>query len=253
VPYTYEYARPALTVDCVVFGLDGASPTGGSKSKRPHKKGGSPSGGSEKPELKVLLIQRAREPFAGHWALPGGFVDVGEAPERAAMRELKEETGLASVPLEQLHTFGAPGRDPREHVVSVAHYALVSVGDCRPRAADDAREVGWFPVGRLPSLAFDHHEILRMALARLRQKARRQPIARDLLPRKFPIGRLLYVYQAVLGREIDARALRRRLLKTGVLVEVVQAGHEARGKTRLYRFSARPYRRFEEAGFPFEI
>src|SRR3954470_15309524 len=100
--YTHQYARPALTVDCVVFGLDEG-------------------------ELKVLLIQRGLEPFKGRWALPGGFVRVEETLEQAARRELEEEAGLKNVFLEQLYTFGAIDRDPRERVVSIAYYALVKL------------------------------------------------------------------------------------------------------------------------------
>ena len=173
MPYTYEYPRPALTVDCAVFGLDDE-------------------------DLKVLLIQRAHEPFAGCWALPGGFVDVGESPEQAARRELQEETGLGNVFLEQLYTFGQPDRDPREHVVSVAHYAVVRIRGRRVRAADDARRADWFAVRDPPPLAFDHEKILRMALERLRERIHRQPIAFELLPRRFTLSQLQQVYEAIL-------------------------------------------------------
>src|SRR5262245_6742135 len=111
--YTYEYARPALTVDCVVFGFDEG-------------------------ELKLLLIRRALAPFKGRWALPGGFVRVAETVDNAARRELAEETGLKDVFLEQLYTFGALDRDPRERIVSVAYYALVRLADFETKAATDA-------------------------------------------------------------------------------------------------------------------
>ena len=151
VPFTYKHPRPALTVDCVVFGLDQAT-------------------------LKVLLIRRKQEPFAGRWALPGGFVNVDENLDDAARRELLEETGLEPGSIEQLHTFGAPDRDPRERVVSVAYYALVNIGEHRIRAASDAREAAWFPVAEAPDLAFDHDRILELALTRLKAKVRHQPI-----------------------------------------------------------------------------
>src|SRR5690606_31535952 len=149
--YTYENPRGALTVDSAVFGLDDE-------------------------ELKVMLIQRALASFEGKRALPGGFVRLGETIEEAARRELEEETGLHKLFLEQLYTFGAVHRDPRERVVSVAYYALVKMSDHKVRAATDARDAAWFGVHEVPSLAFDHTEILGMALARLRGKLRYQPI-----------------------------------------------------------------------------
>src|ERR1700752_709301 len=163
MPHTYEYPRAALTVDCVVFGLDDE-------------------------DLKVLLIQRALPPFEGKWALPGGFVRVTERLEEAARRELEEETGLSHVFLEQLYTFGAVDRDPRERVVSVAYYALVKLSDHQAKAATDAANAEWFPLTKLPKLAFDHAEILQTALSRLQGKVRYQPIGFELLPEKFTLS-----------------------------------------------------------------
>src|SRR3954469_12867913 len=142
MPHTYQYPRAALTVDCVVFGMDDA-------------------------ELKVLLIERGLAPFKGKWALPGGFVRVDETVDAAARRELSEETGLTKVFLEQLYTFGAVNRDPRERAVSVAYYALVKLAEHPTTGATDASDAAWFPVARLPSLAFDHADILKKALLRL--------------------------------------------------------------------------------------
>ena len=191
IPYTYEYSRAALTVDCVVFGLDVE-------------------------ELKVLLIQRALEPFEGKWALPGGFVRVDETLEEAARRELAEETGLDNIFLEQLFTFGAVDRDPRERVVSVAHYALVNLRDHEVRAATDAKAAAWFGVHDVPSLAFDHAEILQVALERLRGKLRYQPIGFELLPKKFTLSQLQRLYELVLERELDKRNFRKRVLGMSV-------------------------------------
>src|SRR6185295_16045349 len=153
--HTYPYPRAALTVDCVVFGLDDS-------------------------ELKVLLIERALEPFKGRWALPGGFVRVEETLEQAARRELEEEAGLKNVFLEQLYTFGAIDRDPRERVVSVAYYALVKLSDHRARAATDAADAEWFLISKVPKLAFDHADIFEAALSRLKGKVRYQPIGFEL-------------------------------------------------------------------------
>src|SRR3989441_6777840 len=149
--FSYKYPRAALTVDCVVFGFDEG-------------------------ELKVLLIQRALEPFKAKWALPGGFVHVDEPIDEAARRELAEEAGLKDVFLEQLYTFGAVDRDPRERVVSVAYYALVKLSDHRAKTATDAANAEWFPISQVPKLAFDHADILATALTRLKGKVRYQPI-----------------------------------------------------------------------------
>src|SRR6478672_5866076 len=127
MPFTYEHPRPALTVDCVVFGFDGEG-------------------------LKLLLIERGLEPFKGAWALPGGFVRVEEELERAARRELREETGIHELVLEQFHTFGSLRRDPRERVVSVAYVALTRLEDHRPAASTDARQAVWFNAAELPKL-----------------------------------------------------------------------------------------------------
>src|SRR6266568_5511710 len=145
--HTYQYPRAALTVDCVVFGFDEG-------------------------ELKALLIQRALEPFKGKWALPGGFVRVDETIDEAARRELAEEAGLKDVFLEQLYTFGKVDRDPRERVVSVAYYALVKLAVHRAKAATDAANAEWFPISKVPRLAFDHAGILATALTSLKGKVR---------------------------------------------------------------------------------
>jgi 8-oxo-dGTP diphosphatase len=139
--FTYDYPRPALTVDLVIL----------TRAARP----------------RVLLIRRKSPPFAARWALPGGFVDENEPLERAARRELEEETGVSVTEIEQLYTFGDPGRDPRGWTVSVAYLAWVKWREVKPRAADDAAEVGWFALGRLPPLAFDHALILKRARERI--------------------------------------------------------------------------------------
>src|SRR5215217_7996776 len=151
--FKYEYERPGLTVDCVIFGLD-----------------------LDEETLKVMLIERDVEPFEGEWAIPGGFVRSDETLMEAANRELEEETGIRGVFLEQLYTFGNPDRDPRGWVVSVAYYALVSPDKHHVRAATDARQARWFPVDALPRLAFDHAEILQAALGRVRGKLTYAPI-----------------------------------------------------------------------------
>ena len=227
--YTYEYPRAALTVDCVVFGLD-------------------------EEDLKVLLIQRDLPPFEGRWALPGGFVRLDETLDEAALRELQEETGLEKVYLEQLYTVGDIDRDPRERVVTVAYYALVKLSDHHVAAATDAREAAWFAVDDLPSLAFDHDKILAMAHQRLRGKVRYQPIGFELLPTKFTLRQLQHLYEVVLDRLLDKRNFRKKILAMDILVELDEVETDvAHRAARLYRFDKKKYRRLVKQGFNFEI
>ncbi len=227
--YTYKYPRGALTVDCVVFGFDDG-------------------------ELKILLIERGQAPFKGHWALPGGFVKLDETLDQAARRELHEEAGLTNVFLEQLYTFGAVHRDPRERVVSVAYYALVKLLEHDARAATDAANAQWFPVSKIPKLAFDHAEIVRIAITRLQGKVRYQPIGFELLPPKFTLSQLQHLYEAVLGTNLDKRNFRKKVQGFNLLVplnESLQAGRHR--PAQLFRFNTAKYEKFRKRGFHFEL
>lgn len=227
--FTYRYARPALAVDCVVFGLDDD-------------------------DLKVLLIRRAIEPFLGRWALPGGFVHMDESVEEAARRELREETGIDRAVLEQLHVFSALDRDPRERVVTVAHVALVKLSDHAVRAATDAREAAWFGTDDLPSLAFDHAGIVDMAVDKLRAKVKQTPIGLELLPKKFTLTQLQRVYEKVLDRELDKRNFRKKVVATGLLLETDEVEQDvAHRAARLFRFDEKTYRKLEKEGFVFDL
>lgn len=227
--FTSQYPRPALTADCVVFGLDDQ-------------------------DLKVLLIQRDLEPFAGCWALPGGFVHVDETLETAARRELQEEAGLDDVFLEQLYTFGEVDRDPRERVVTVAYFGLVNICGHSVRAATDARNAAWFGVTEVPSLAFDHEVILVTALERLKGKVRYQPIGFELLPAKFTLSQLQYLYETILEKPLDKRNFRRKVLAMGFVEETDEIQKDvAHRAARLYRFNEKKYRRLTKKGFLFEL
>jgi len=227
--HTYQYARAALTVDCVVFGVD-------------------------EEELKLLLIRRGNAPFQGKWALPGGFVHIDESLETAAARELQEEASVTPPFLEQLFTFGAVERDPRERVVSVAYYTLVKLSDHKVRAATDAADAAWFGVNDLPSLAFDHDEIVQTALERLKGKVRYQPIGFELLPHKFTLSQLQRLYEIVLERELDKRNFRKKVLGMDILIETDELERDvAHRAARLYRFDERRYKRLVKSGFNFEI
>lgn len=201
-----------------------------------------------------MLIQRGLPPFEGKWAIPGGFVRLDETLDEAARRELEEETGLRKIFLEQLYTFSQVDRDPRERVVSVAYYALVNLRDHQVHAATDARDAGWFGVHDVPSLAFDHAEILRAGLERLRGKLRYQPVGFELLPRKFALSELQHLYELVLERTLDKRNFRKRVLAMDLLEETDEVQQDvAHRAARLYRFDERKYRRLLKTGFHFEL
>jgi len=204
--------------------------------------------------LKVMLIERDLEPFAGVWAIPGGFVRPGETLMAAATRELEEETGISGVFLEQLYTFGNPGRDPRGWVVSVAYYALVSPEKHHVHAMTDARQAKWFPVTSLPRLAFDHAEILATALGRIRGKLTYAPIGFELLPQKFTIKQLQKLYEIVLGQTLDNRNFRKKIFAMDILRELneMQKGVPHRA-ARLYKFDERKYNQLVKRGVSFEL
>lgn len=217
--YTYEYPRPSVTVDIVVYGYDGGK------------------------QLKMLLIQRGSDPYKGSWALPGGFVDMGENLETAALRELEEETGVKDLYVEQLYTFGNPGRDPRGRVISVAYFSLVNLQDHPAVAASDADKAEWFPLNDLPELAFDHSDIIQTANERLAAKVRYQPIGFELLPAEFTLGQLQQLYETVLNVEkgFNKRNFRTRILRTGILEEVGRQQNVAHRPAVLYKFNKETY------------
>jgi 8-oxo-dGTP diphosphatase len=227
--YTYEYPRPSLTVDCIIFGLD------------------------ETGRLKVLLIQRAKNPFKDHWALPGGFVDMDEDLEAAALRELKEETGVENIFIEQLYTFGTPGRDPRGRVVSVAYFALVNLAEHKLGADTDAQDVRWYALDELPVLAFDHALILETAINRLRGKVRYQPIGFELLPDSFTLTQLQTLYEIILGKQLNKRNFRTKILKMGILAEDKMLRGVAHRPAQMYKFDQQKYDDYLQKGFNFEI
>jgi 8-oxo-dGTP diphosphatase len=169
-------------------------------------------------QLQLLLIKRRSEPFQGMWAFPGGFVETDESIEAAAARELEEETGLRDVYLEQLYTFGKPGRDPRSRIVTVAYLALLRPDVQDPHGADDAADAAWFPVDDLPPLAFDHEKILEYALERLRYKLEYSDVGFRLLPVEFTFSELKTVYEVILQETLDKRNFRRKVLRASILV-----------------------------------
>lgn len=222
-----RFDRPSVTVDVVAFT-------------------------SRQECLHVLLVRRGVWPFAGVWALPGGFVRMDEELDDAARRELCEETGVAGASyLEQLYTFGTPGRDPRTRVISVAYYALLPGSDstllpesslacAQPRPGTDAAEARWWSVDDLPPLAFDHGEIVAYALSRLRAKLSYTSVAYALLPHEFTLSELQKVYEVILGRTLDKRNFRKKMLAAGILEATPRQKREgAHRPAQLYHFTKR--------------
>lgn len=216
-PFAYDHPRPAVTVDIILFAF-------------------------QNDELSVLLIKRRNDPFRDKWALPGGFVGEDEDLYDAALRELREETNVTNVYLEQLYTFGAPDRDPRTRVITVAYFALLSMDEVAQQhvhGGSDAGEARWWNIYDLPELAFDHKRILDYALQRLRWKLEWTALGFLLLPSEFTLSELQRVYETVLNEPLDKRNFRRKILATDVLEETgnMRAGDHRPAK--LYRFTAK--------------
>ena len=225
--YTYDYPRPAVTTDCVIFGYDGK-------------------------ELKVLLIERGIEPFKGCWAFPGGFLNMDEDALAGARRELKEETGLEDAFIEQFHTFSEPGRDPRGRVITIAHYALVKIQEVE--GGDDAAQARWFPIGEVPPLAFDHDRILRMAMSRLKEKIHFEPVGFELLPDVFTMPQLQNLYEAILEVHFDRRNFASKMLKLGIPEDTGDRPAGASSRIPVsYRFNKEKYNELKAKGFRLEF
>jgi 8-oxo-dGTP diphosphatase len=190
--------------------------------------------------LRVLLVQARSGPFAGWWALPGGRVGEEESLDAAAARELPARTAVRDVYLEQLYTFGQPQRDPRGRVVSVAYVGLVADPE-RVTGTSEGKYAAatWHPVSRLPQLAYDHAAVARLAVARLRAKLQYTNLVYTLLPRTFTLGELQALYEAILGRQLDRRNFRRRVLSLGLLRPLGRMRRGAHRPAALYAFRSR--------------
>jgi len=209
-----KYPKPSVTVDVVLFTFT-------------------------RGELHVLLIKRNHEPFVHYWALPGGFVQKNERLEDAAARELYEETGLKDIYLEQLYTFGDPGRDPRGWTISVSYFAIVGADLVHEvHAGDDAGDAAWFDVYHLPRLAFDHDRIVRYALQRLRYKLEYTGLGFLLLPEEFTLSQLQNVYEIILQEQLDKRNFRKKILSLNIIEETGRLQHGDHRPAKFYRFTA---------------
>ena len=225
--YCYKYPHPAVTTDCVIFGFDGS-------------------------ELQVLLIERGIEPFKGKWAFPGGFLNMDETAQEGALRELKEETGLENAYIEQFNTYSDPGRDPRERVITIAHYALVRIQEVK--GGDDAAKAQWFPIDEVPQLAFDHDKILRDAMRKLRERIHFEPIGFELLPEKFTMRDLQVLYESILGVKFDRRNFAKKMMHYELLNQLDETVRPtAKRDALLYSFNKENYELFKKKGFQLEF
>jgi 8-oxo-dGTP diphosphatase len=225
--YHYEYPHPSVTTDCVIFGFDGT-------------------------KLNVLLVERGVEPYKGRWAFPGGFMKMDETALQGAKRELKEETGLENAYIKQFHAFTDPNRDPRERVITIAYYALVRISEVK--GGDDAAKAEWFPISKVPSLAFDHDQILREATIALRQQIHFEPIGFELLPEKFTMTQLQHLYEAILSVKFDRRNFSNKMQKLGILTQLDETlPMPNRKEAFLYKFNPESYNEMKEKGFRLEF
>lgn len=200
--------RILVAVDCIIFGFDGQ-------------------------DLKLLVVERALEPFRGQWSLVGGFVEQNESLSEAASRILKKMTGLEGVYMEQLHAFGDPSRDSVERTISVAYYALIDIHKYETQLSDEYK-AEWVMLNVLPELIFDHKEMVELARQRLRYKAALHPILFELLPNKFTIPQLLNLYEGVYDSNFDKRNFSREVLSTNLLIKQKDKEKETSKKGAYY-------------------
>ncbi|MEK6827249.1 MAG: NUDIX domain-containing protein [Nanoarchaeota archaeon] len=190
----HNFSKPSVTVDMVIYTI-------------------------QENDLKILLVKRGIEPFKDKWALPGGFVRINESLEDAAKRELQEETGVKDVYLEQLYSFGEPGRDPRGRVITIAYIALVNSENVVLKSTTDVSEAQWFSIKKIPLLAFDHKKILDYSLKRLKWKFEYTTVAFSMLPKKFAISQMQKIYEIVFSKKFDKRNFAKKILSLDILKE----------------------------------
>lgn len=211
MPFPTDTGRPVLTTNVVVFSL-------------------------RDEQLKLLLMRRRNAPFQGYWSLPGGVVGEDEDIEATANAKLEEGTGVSGLYLEQLCTFGAPDRDPRERVVSIAYYALVASKRLRLRTDEHSEGVGWFALDELPELAFDHTQMVETAHQRLAAKLEYSTIAFQFMPERFTLSELQNVYQIILNCDLDKRNFRKRMLSMDQIRQTAEVRKNGSHRpARLYR------------------
>jgi ADP-ribose pyrophosphatase YjhB (NUDIX family) len=218
-----------VSIDCVIFGF-------------------------EKSVLEVLLIKRARKPNKGTWALPGGFIKKKELVEDAAHRILEASTGVRNIYLEEIAVFDSVDRFPTHRVFTIGHFALISPEQYQLTTGIDSTEVRWFKMNELPELPFDHENILKVALSKLRSRVRYKPIGFELLPEKFTLPKLQNLYETILDKKLDKRNFRKKILNMNLLKSLKEKDkNNKRRAAFLYRFDKSNYNRLKEKGFIFEL
>ena len=229
MPFQEEIYKSAFSVDNIIFGFDNHT-------------------------LKVLLIKRAEEPYAGKWALPGDIVTPDENLDSSALRVLEQLTGITDVYLDQVYTFGKVDRHPKGRVITIAYYSLVNIERVDIRADSFAEQVAWKEVRSIDSLAFDHLEIMTTCLARLKQDLKLRPIGFELLPKKFTLTELQRLYEVILEQDLDKRNFRKKILSMDILktLHELQSGVSHR-PAKLYSFDAVKYEEAKQKGFIFEL
>lgn len=221
-PFAYQFMRPEIATDAVIFGFDGG-------------------------QLQILLIKRKDAPFKNKWALPGGFLQPYETVDECVRRELEEETSLRSPYMEQFGVFSEVDRDERWRVVSIAYYSVVRLTEVK--GGDDAKDARWFPLDKVPALAFDHNMILHKAIRKMRERMHFEPIGFELLPEKFTMPQLQALYEAMLEIHFDRRNFMKKMLNTGILNDLGEKveTHTNRAPS-LYSFNKEQYDRMKKDG-----
>ena len=203
---------PAVAVDTVVMGIDEG-------------------------KLKILVLQIGSREYQGKWALPGGLIQIGESPESAARRVLEKKTNIKAGYLEQLYTFGDPKRDVRGQIISIAYFLLVrDIKKYQIKSTDFYSDIQWIAVNSLPAMAFDHQDIIAVSLKRLQDKLGYSNIAYSLVPKLFTLTQLQIVYEIVLGRKLDKRNFRKRILGLNLLKDTFKIKKDANRPAKLYQF-----------------
>lgn len=218
-----------ISIDCVIFGF-------------------------EKSVFEILLVKRARKPHKGSWALPGGFVKKGELIEDATKRILEVTTGVKNIYLEEVAVFDQVDRFPLWRVFTIGYFALISPEDYKLTTGIDTTEVKWFKINELPELPFDHKHIIEVALKKLRTRVKYKPIGFELLHQKFTLPQLQTLYEVILGKKLDKRNFRKKIMKMNLLRKLNEKdSNNKRRAAYLYKFDKHNYNKLVEKGFIFEL